>query len=195
MVITYLHTACTKIYSYGNLSLNVDGQNTPKHGLIFFNLAWRLCARLVASLPDPLEHESEPIPEKACTHTRINTHHAVVYLDPNWTCEISSSCSSSESSSSLSWDMSERAKNRNEKGLTGREKNRWNERKTGRKEDDAQAWRGRKPMGGKKASRQMWNSNKQKKGNEKGSTGKMHASWRLLSLFLNQFSIALAHSC
>lgn len=33
----------------------------------------------------------------------------------------------------------------------------------------------RQKANGGEASRQMWNSNKQKKGNEKGSTGKMHA--------------------
>lgn len=73
MVITYLHIACTKIYSYGNLSLNVDDQNTPKHGLIFFNLAWRLCARLVASLPTRWNmHQSPSLSKRA--HTRALTH-------------------------------------------------------------------------------------------------------------------------
>lgn len=191
-----LLTSILHVLKFIVMGIYLDDQNTPKHGLIFFNLAWRLCARLVASLPDPLEHASEPIPEQACTHTRINTHHAVVYLDPNWTCEISSSCSSWESSSSLSWDMSERAKNRNEKGLTGREKNRWNERKTGRKEDDAQAWGGRKPTGGRKKHQDKCGTvTNKKKEMRKGAQGRCMLSWRLFSLFLNQFSIPLAHSC
>lgn len=62
--------------------------------------------------------------EQAQTNTYTPTPCFSVYLDPNWTRAKSSS--SSESSSLLPWDMSDRAWNRNDKGLS-----RWGKRQEG----------------------------------------------------------------
>lgn len=62
--------------------------------------------------------------EQAQTNTYTPTPCFSVYLDPNWTRAKSSS--SSESSSLLPWDMSDRAWNRNDKGLS-----KWGKRQEG----------------------------------------------------------------
>lgn len=71
-----------------------------------------ICMPLVKSLFSLLNMQ-EALSKHKHKH---GSHRAAVYLHPNWTCEKSSS-SSSESSSLLPWDTSERAWNRKDRGL------------------------------------------------------------------------------
>lgn len=112
----------------------------------------------------------------ASVQTQINTHCAAVYLDPNWTRAKSSS--SSESSSLLSWDISERAKNRNDKGLTWQGKDRRSKGKIGRKEDVTHEWVDRREV---KMWRQMWNGKITRKDDKKKAAGGMHACLKTIS--------------
>lgn len=127
--------------------------------LFIFHHSTLVCLCAVSGKPPgPTGTCSGHMIEQAHTNARAHTHRAAVYLEPNWT--LAKSSSSSESSSLLSWDMSERALKRNDKGLT------WQ----GREEDVVQARGDRRGVKKHEDKCGMVTSHKKRRQGKRGST-------------------------